>query len=150
MRSIVIEDHFVAWRAASLGALAEDLAPEAIEWRVKQESELPQGQALFDYGATSEDAEPRSTAVRVSKELAALLQDAALFRESQRWAFLYKVLWRWHHGDRAVASPADEDGARLHRMAKSVRRAKHDMIAYVRFRKQAPASASTVDRKSVV
>lgn len=46
---------------------------------------------------------------------------------------LYRVLWRWWHGDRAVASAADEDGARLHVMAKSVRRAKHDMIAYVRF-----------------
>ncbi|MFM0666524.1 UdgX family uracil-DNA binding protein [Paraburkholderia sediminicola] len=141
MRSIVIEDHFVAWRAASLGALGEDLAPETIEWRVKQEPEASQEQALFDYGATSEQAKPRPTAVHVSKELASLLQDAALYRESQRWAFLYKVLWRWQHGDRAVASPADADGARLHRMAKSVRRARHDMIAYVRFRKQTSASA---------
>ncbi|RKR45325.1 UdgX family uracil-DNA binding protein [Paraburkholderia sp. BL17N1] len=144
MRSIVIEDHFVAWRAASLSALAEGLAPEAIEWRIKQDPELAQEQALFDYGTTSEEAEARSTAVHVSKELAALLQDAALCRESQRWAFLYKVLWRWHHGDRAAASPADADGARLYRMAKSVRRAKHDMIAYARFRKQASASTAAV------
>ncbi|MFM0000624.1 UdgX family uracil-DNA binding protein [Paraburkholderia dipogonis] len=144
MRSIVIEDHFVAWRAASLGALGEGLAPETIEWRVKQEPESSQEQALFDYGATSQAAEPRPSAVHVSKELAALLQDAALYRESRRWAFLYKVLWRWQHGDRSVASPADGDGAQLHRMAKSVRRAKHDMIAYVRFRKQTPALASAV------
>jgi DNA polymerase len=144
MRSIVIEDHFAAWRAASLGALGEGLAPETIEWRVKQEPESSQEQALFDYGATSQAAELRPSAVHVSKELAALLQDAALYRESQRWAFLYKVLWRWQHGDRSVASPADADGAQLHRMAKSVRRAKHDMIAYVRFRKQTSASASAV------
>lgn len=142
MRSIVIEDHFAAWRAASLRALAEGLAPETIEWRIKQEPELSPEQALFDYGATSEQAEARPAAVHVSKELAALMQDAALCRESQRWAFLYKVLWRWHHGDRAAASPADADGARLYRMAKSVRRAKHDMIAYVRFRKHASASMS--------
>ena len=141
MRSIVIEDHFAAWRAASLGALGEGLAPETIEWRVEQEPESAQEQALFDYGATSGNAAPRPTAMHVSKELAALLQDAALYRESQRWAFLYKVLWRWQHGDRAVASPADADGARLHHMAKSVRRARHDMIAYVRFRKQTSASA---------
>jgi DNA polymerase len=74
--------------------------------------------------------------VRVSKTLAALLQDAALYRSPQRWAFLYRVLWRWRHGDRAVESVADEDGARLNAMAKSVRRAQHDMIAYVRFHRR--------------
>jgi DNA polymerase len=142
MRAIVIQDHFAAWRAASLGALAEGLAPETIEWRVEQEAELPQEQALFDYGAASGTAEAAPVAVQVSKELSALLQDAALYRESQRWAFLYKVLWRWQRGDRSAASPADVDGAQLHRMAKSVRRARHDMIAYVRFRKQTSAATA--------
>jgi DNA polymerase len=146
MRAIVIEDHFAAWRAAALGALAAGLAPDAIDWRASEPPGLQHAQTLFDYGATTTAAAAKPTApstavVHVSKELAALLQDAALYREPQRWAFLYKVLWRWHQGDRAVASPADADGARLDRMARSVRRAKHDMIAYVRFRK--PASALT-------
>ncbi|WP_144146558.1 UdgX family uracil-DNA binding protein [Paraburkholderia sp. BCC1884] len=140
MRSLAIEDNFAAWRAASLGALGEGLAPEMIEWRVMQHAALPQEQALFDYGEASENAAAPASTVHVSKELAALLQDAALYRAAERWAFLYKVLWRWQHGDRAVASPADADGAQLYRMAKSVRRAKHDMIAYVRFRKQTPAA----------
>ncbi|QQC64462.1 UdgX family uracil-DNA binding protein [Paraburkholderia ginsengisoli] len=145
MRAIVIEDHFAAWRAAALGALAEDLAPETIDWRVTGPPGLQQEQALFDYDATASAAatvlpEPTAATVHVSKELAALLQDAALYREPQRWAFLYKVLWRWQQGDRAAASPADADGAQLYRMARSVRRAKHDMIAYVRFRKAASAA----------
>lgn len=138
MRSIVIEDHFAAWRAASLGALGEQLAPEAIEWRVEQPVGLPQGQTLFDYGKSQNGVTATSAvAVQVSRELAALIHDCALHCEPQRWAFLYKVLWRWQQGDRAVASPADADGAQLYRMAKSVRRARHDMIAYVRFRQQA-------------
>jgi DNA polymerase len=142
MRSIVIHDHFTAWRAASLKALAEGLAPEAIEWRVEQPLELQQGQTLFDYGESSAEATvlPAAVAVHISKELAALIHDCALHCEPQRWAFLYKVLWRWQQGDRSVASAADEDGAQLYRMAKSVRRAKHDMIAYVRFRQQAQAA----------
>nr|WKF59402.1 Type-4 uracil-DNA glycosylase [Paraburkholderia busanensis] len=235
MRAILIEDDFSAWREASLRALSEGLAPEYIEWRVKQAPELTQGQALFEYGETDEfnplretsspcelaalrdsdkshcsdtsrdsgapsdsdklrdydtkrdsgnsrhsdasrdsaapndpappndsdspshshaardpatscgaatphrSAIPHSLSVRVSKALSALLNDAALYRDPQRWAFLYKVLWRWHQGEREVASPADVDGARLNAMAKSVRRAKHDMIAYVRFRKQPSA-----------
>jgi DNA polymerase len=141
MRAILIEDHFAAWRAASLGALAAGLAPEAIEWRIARPSEVKHEQTLFEYGESSVATPVGSApaALRVSKELAALVQDAALYREPQRWAFLYKVLWRWQQGDRAVASPADADGARLYRMAKGVRRAKHDMIAYVRFRRQSEA-----------
>ncbi|RFU49902.1 DUF4130 domain-containing protein [Paraburkholderia sp. DHOC27] len=82
----------------------------------------------------SEASTTLAPVVRISKALAAQLNDAALYRDARRWAFLYKVIWRWHHGDRAVASPADIDGARLHHVAKAVRRDKHDMIAYVRFR----------------
>ena len=44
--------------------------------------------------------------VRISKDLAELLRDAALFRSSRRWAFLYRVLWRWQQGDRAAAGTA--------------------------------------------
>lgn len=154
MRAIVIEDHFAAWRSASLGALGEGLAPELIEWRIAENPDLPQGQTPILYAPLSDhepasapkpeakpepEPEPEPT-VRVSKEFAALLKDAASFRDPQRWAFLYKVLWRWQQGDRATASPADQDGERLYRMAKSVRRAQHDMIAYVRFRKRQAAN----------
>lgn len=144
MRTIVIEDRFAAWRAASLAALAEDLPPASIHWRLAETIEMPQQQASIDYAPASPGtaaASPHLAEVQVSKTFAALLRDAASFRDPQRWAFLYKVLWRWHHGDRSAASPADTDGSRLYRMAKSVRRAQHDMIAYVRFRKQADAQA---------
>ncbi|AOB32718.1 DNA polymerase [Bordetella sp. H567] len=92
-------------------------------------------------GAPEPDAPSASTGqaetpVRISPALAGLLQDAARYRSPRRWAFLYRVLWRWRQGDRAVASAADEDGRHLHAMAKSVRRAHHDMIAYVRFHKR--------------
>ena len=160
MRRIVIEDHFASWRAAALRALGERLAPEAIEWRAGEEADLSQDQAALDYshdhgeapvktdtsGPTSAHGLPAETTpppLQVSKEFSALLHDAALYRDPQRWAFLYKVLWRWQQGDRSAASPADVDGARLYHMAKRVRRAKHDMIAYVRFRKQQSATNGT-------
>ncbi|MGI4813254.1 MAG: UdgX family uracil-DNA binding protein [Janthinobacterium lividum] len=153
MHTIAIEDCYPAWRRAALEALANHWPPELIEWRLVSERDDTDGmvaaveeQRSFDYrsnpqpcggvaaGPASRDEPPR---LRISKDFAEQLQDAALFRDPQRWAFLYKLLWRWHQGDRAVASPADADGARLYKMAKSVRRDKHDMIAYVRFRKRA-------------
>ncbi|MEK6346939.1 MAG: UdgX family uracil-DNA binding protein [Burkholderia sp.] len=148
MRTIVIEDRFAAWREASLQALAAALPPASIQWRLAEAPGTPQQQASIDYAPESPAAAaapatspPRPAEVQVSKPFAALLKDAASFRDPQRWAFLYQVLWRWHHGDRSVASPADVDGARLYGMAKRVRRAQHDMIAYVRFRKQPGSGA---------
>jgi probable DNA metabolism protein len=148
MPTIVIDDHYRAWRSAALEALAAGRPPETLTWRLEQDGQAQalQGQASLDYAHGIDDMSGNASPValnsgvtapiHISKDLSALMQEAALFRDPQRWAFLYKVLWRWTQGDRAVASAADEDGARLSRMARAVRRDKHDMIAYVRFRKQ--------------
>jgi len=137
MHIVTIEDNYGAWRDAALKALANRIAPEEIDWHVVGGCE-ENVDVLFDSSERADDEvaqQHASTAeVRISRELAALLNDAALYRDTARWAFLYRVLWRWHDGDRSVASPADIDGARLYKMAKAVRRAKHDMIAYVRFK----------------
>src|SRR5476651_863636 len=153
MQTIVIEHTYSAWRAAALRMLAADAPPESIDWQVDDpahcaasgHSEPSSGSFDFNAKQTGNDevvSTPRpvgsavpSLVVGISKALAAQLNDAALYRDPRRWAFLYKVMWRWHQGDRAVASPADVDGGRLQQMAKAVRRDKHDMIAYVRFRK---------------
>ncbi|QJE00382.1 UdgX family uracil-DNA binding protein [Massilia forsythiae] len=65
-----------------------------------------------------------------------MLQSAACCRVPDRWAFLYRVIWRWQLGQHDVQSPADEDGARLQAMVKAVRREEHDMHAYIRFRER--------------
>ena len=148
MPLIVIQDHYQAWRDAALDALARGWTPDTLEWRPVAEVAAPHDQAPLDYGSTlaaaplpAAGASPAATpGVRISRELSDLLQEAALYRDPQRWAFLYQVLWRWMQGQRDVASAADGDGARLARMAKAVRRDKHDMIAYVRFRQQATGS----------
>jgi DNA polymerase len=137
MRTVVIDGEYASWRAAALSALAEKLPPELIEWR-EISDHTASDPSLFD--AEKPPGLPSDAPVlSISKTFATLLKEAASFRDSERWAFLYKLIWRWSQGDRAVESAADEDGVRLHKMAKSVRRAQHDMIAYVRFRKRDPA-----------
>ncbi|EJM96384.1 UdgX family uracil-DNA binding protein [Herbaspirillum sp. YR522] len=142
MQLIVIEDHYHAWRDAALQALAQGWSPDMLQWKVLAEAGAQHDQGALDYGSavaagsSAAGASAAAPGVRISRELSELLQEAALCRDPQRWAFLYQVLWRWMQGQREVVSPADGDGARLARMAKSVRRDKHDMIAYVRFRKQ--------------
>ncbi|KND61975.1 Uracil-DNA glycosylase, putative family 6 [Candidatus Burkholderia verschuerenii] len=137
MHVISIDDDFDAWHNAARDALAHGWTPESIEWRVERHDAA--ALSLFDAQTDAETAPPKpaeASPVRISKELASQLKDASHFRDPNRWGFLYRVLWRWAQGDRSSASPADEDGARLNKMAKSVRRVQHDMIAYVRFRQR--------------
>jgi DNA polymerase len=69
-----------------------------------------------------------------------MLAAAACCRMPDRWAFLYRVVWRWQQGEHAVQSALDADGARLHAMVKAVHREEHDMHANIRFRER-PAEA---------
>ncbi|WP_124079265.1 UdgX family uracil-DNA binding protein [Pigmentiphaga humi] len=147
MRILAVAGGYPGWRAQALRALAAGWPPDAVTWT--ESDALPAsaaGQMTLDYApappaqtcAVAEPAAPVPAApVRISRDFAALLQHAALYRSTQRWALLYRALWRWQNGDRSVASAADHDGARLHAMAKAVRRARHDMIAYVRFQQRA-------------
>ncbi len=155
MPVLVVEGGYPAWRTLALRALAAGLRPEQLIWTegAPATGSVPVQLRLDGVGVVPDtcapgvlaeelaDAPAQMAAVRVSRTLSALLRDAALYRSPRRWAFLYRILWRWQQSDRAAASAADEDGARLHAMAKSVRRAKHDMIAYVRFRQRDAAGA---------
>ncbi len=150
MPALAVEGCYAGWRAQALRALAAGWPPEAVTWTERAGTAGRGAQQMaLDYAAPGPAPAPAgmapappagagnaAPAVRISKGLAALLRDAALYRSPDRWAFLYRVLWRWRHGDRAVASAADGDGARLNAMARAVRRARHDMIAYVRFRRR--------------
>ncbi|ANN65565.1 UdgX family uracil-DNA binding protein [Bordetella bronchialis] len=168
--TLVVSKGYDGWREQALRALAAGWPPETLTWAEHATAQdATAEQMALDYMPSSapgggpaatklaepgpdksrpgadDPVRPRADAsgdasVRISRTLAALLQDAALYRSPQRWAFLYRVLWRWRQGDRSVESAADEDGARLHAMVKAVRRAKHDMIAYVRFHRR-PADA---------
>lgn len=140
---LIVDGSYASWRAQARQALAAGLPPEAVTWT---EQDVTPGTASGQMGLDlSAPAHPDardgpvpapSVHIGISPALSALLQDAARYRSPQRWAFLYRVLWRWSRGDRSVASPADEDGARLGAMAKAVGRARHDMLAYVRFHRR--------------
>jgi probable DNA metabolism protein len=135
-----IAPDFVSWREAARALLRQGVAPHRVQWREREHDG-----DLFSTPAAAVEAAPAAAApsqapARLPQSLLAMLESAACFRAADRWAFLYRVLWRWMRGEREVASAADEDGARLHAMVKAVRREEHDMHAYVRFRER-PADA---------
>lgn len=128
--------NFVEWREAARALLASGIPPEAVTWAGQGgAADLLVGEALPAAQTVPQAAVPKAS---IPRSLMDMLQNAACCRQHDRWAFLYRVLWRWTHGEHDVQSAADIDGARLHQMVKAVRREEHDMHAYIRFRERAP------------
>jgi probable DNA metabolism protein len=133
---------FAQWREASRDLLARGVAPGGVRWDAC-------GAGAPSSGAPAAAAATHTTAVQLQqptpsphlpRSLLDMLQTAACCRVRDRWAFLYRVVWRWQVGERAVQSVADPDGARLHAMVRAVHREEHAMQANIRFRER-PAEA---------
>lgn len=122
---------FADWRDTARGLLAQRVAPHEVDWAAPGDGDL------FDDAPAAAPA-AAGGALRISSGLLSLLEAAACFRAAERWALLYRILWRSQHGDASAVSAADEDGARLHAMAKAVKREAHKMHAFVRFRERDP------------
>jgi DNA polymerase len=135
---------FEEWRSAVRELIALRVPPDAVEWAGSEDTV-----DLFSTLAATPPTMPVTpppgvptlaplvaSSLRLPRELMEMLVSAACFSAADRWAFLYKVVWRWQLGERDVISAADPDGARLYAMVKAVRREEHDMHAYVRFRER--------------
>ncbi len=132
MLTIVIAPSFASWRQAARGLVMRGVEPREVEWR---EAEDDQASLGISIGApVVGDAQP-SPAMRVSRRFVELAEAAACHGDPQRWALLYRLLWRQTHGEpRLMEVASDPDVHRLLRMEKAVRREIHKLHAFVRFR----------------
>jgi DNA polymerase len=148
----LLVETFAEWREAARELLVHDVPPELVTWSTPYAggdlfsgappaAEPPHNPSDIEPPAfaSATDA-PHHPPPSIPRSLMDMLQSAACCRVPDRWAFLYRVIWRWQQGEHDVQSPADEDGARLNAMVKAVRREEHDMHAYIRFRER-PAEA---------
>jgi DNA polymerase len=135
MTSRVVQS-FEQWRAAARELIARRVAPESVEWLATPNDGDLLSAASGEAGPDAAMDTAAGPVLRLPRQLIELLESAACFSAADRWAFLYKVVWRWQLGEHDVISPADADGARLHTMVKAVHREEHDMHAYVRFRER--------------
>ncbi len=119
---------FEAWRAQARALLADGVAPQEVAWRVAGEAEpLP-------FAPPAPALPPRE--IRIPRRFLDLGDLAIRHREPQRFAWLYRLLWRLADDPRLLDNPADADVARLSAMVKSVTRDRHKMTAFVRFRER--------------
>ncbi len=128
------------WRAAARAALAAGLAPAQVVWAPADDPQ--EGLALDPPPAppgTPPAARPDASPAAppsVPRRFLALAALVACHRDPERWATLYRVLWRLTRGGEPhlLAVAVDADVLHLTRMAKAIRREVHKMHAFVRFR----------------
>lgn len=121
------ETDFEGWRRAARRLRAQGAAPETVVWTV--------GHDLFDI-APDEAFAPSSASpgFTVAPAFIDLARSVVLHRAPDRFALLYRLLWRLEREPRLIENPADPDVAKARDMAKGVARAIHKMHAFVRFR----------------
>ena len=128
-------DDFAFWRERARGLVQCDVPPDRVAWVG------PGGNgSLFtsrDYaGDDTRLPVPPADApmVRASKPFIALAKSAICHAEPERFALLYRLLWRHQRNPRVLEDRADTDVRRLDELARQVRRDIHKMRAFVRFR----------------
>ena len=129
MRSVVLqsETDFVGWRRAARSLVLEGLAPEEAVWSVAEAADL--------FAAPAPDSVPPSGTFSVPRALVELAETAIQARDPERFALLYRLVWRAHHGEKhLLEDAADPQVHRVQRLAQAVRRDTHKMRAFVRFR----------------
>ena len=124
-----IDPTLESWRESARRLLAAHVPPDQVLWIEKGQTTLLPTSPL-----------PAPLANSPQKRVPAAFLDLCIFaachRDGDRWSFLYRVLWRiTHEQPKLLELSIDDDTRRLNSMAESVKRDRHKMTAFVRFRK---------------
>jgi DNA polymerase len=127
MRTITLAHatDIAGWRDAAREAIADNVEPQHIAWR------LNDGANDLLAEAHTPKAAPKFPVPRALIELA---DSVLLHRDTSRFALMYSILWRLQSNPHLLEDSSDEDIHRAELMAKSVGRDIHKMHAFVRFK----------------
>ncbi len=131
MHTITLDDEtdFDGWRKAARLLAMNGVAPEDVTWLVAGGDE-PE---LFPATDSAPLEQVRGT-FNVPAQFVDLAKQVILHRDPQRFALLYRMLWRLRSNHDLLHLATDSDTAKLESMAKAIRRDEHKMHAFVRFR----------------
>lgn len=130
------ETDFDGWRKAARTLALNDVKPADVTWTVRGDE--PE---LFEAELHTPLEEAHGT-FNVPAKFVELAQTAILHRNPERFALLYRLLWRLRGNHDLLEIATDPDVAEISAMAKAVRRDEHKMHAFVRFREVGRESKS--------
>lgn len=123
------ETDFAGFRAHARALLARQVPPHDVHWA----SGVDDGD-LFGTEAQPTAPGPAAAPLSVPAGFLALCETVVLHRDPQRFALMYRLLWRLGREPVLRRDPLDADMLHARQMAHAVRHDIHKMRAFVRFR----------------
>jgi DNA polymerase len=157
------ETDVAGFRSAARRLLAHDIEPGRVSWQISGAAEgdlfasvsvsvsaSASASVLASIAApiTAGHVEPsrEHAPLRLPAAVVALCERAALHRDPQRHALLYRWLWRLARTPGLHSDPLDPDRMQVELLARAVRRDMHKMTAFVRFR---PLQVPSTDEATI-
>ncbi len=128
------ETDWEGWRKAARALRAGGVAPDQVAWRVGE------GDLFADDDPVPQ---PSGQPFTVPPAFITLAKDVICNRADDRFALLYRILWRLRDEPNLLGLRTDPDTASALDMQKAVNRASHKMKAFVRFRQVADVEPET-------
>jgi probable DNA metabolism protein len=125
------ETDFAGFRARARALLAAAIQPHDVQWSTQQGNEDLFGETPSPPGPAALGGD---APVAVPAAFLALCESVVLHRDPQRFALLYRLLWRLAREPALRHDPLDADMLRARDMARAVGRDIHKMRAFVRLR----------------
>ena len=138
--TLASQTDFDGWRKAARAAVLAEVSPDQIVWTVDG--------ADGDLLGTDEISADTVPAVdqpqfNVPKAFVALAKELVVHSDPERFALLYRILWRLRSAPHLLADASDPDIHASHLMAKAIHRDIHKMHAFVRFKEiEAPGGGA--------
>ena len=123
-------DDFDFWRDCARALIQARVPPDRISWIEPGGSGDLFAQGDHGVPAPTSGAPP----VRANRRFVNLARNAALHSDPERFALLYRLLWRLQENPGMMEDKADDDVRKIEELDKNVRRDSHKMHAFVRFR----------------
>jgi DNA polymerase len=134
MPRLASEIDLAGFRDEARQLLAHQVPPHEVQWETLHTLDND----LFAMPVESSDARgrtaPHAATAIVPASFLRLCEVVVLHHDPQRFALLYRLLWRLVHEPTLRNDPLDADMIHAQQMAQAVRRDMHKMKAFVRFR----------------
>ena len=126
------ETDLAGFREEARSLLAHQVPPEQVDWMTAHNSDLFAEVVPAD--AKGSRHVPRAAMAIVPASFLRLCEIVVLHRDPERFALLYRLLWRLVHEPGLRSDPIDADMLAAQQMGQAVRRDLHKIKAFLRFR----------------
>jgi probable DNA metabolism protein len=126
------ETDLAGFREEARALLAHQVPPEAVQWETAR---AENAEFFADAGAAGDRNRglPKAASAIVPASFLRLCEVVVLHSAPDRFALLYRLLWRLVHEPGLRNDPIDADMLHAHQMGQAVRRDLHKMKAFVHF-----------------